>query len=405
MVAETEINPDPLGYQMIARVSRVLLCLILATPAPAQDQWTSVVSGRPIAAGSAIVESAWTTTRPPGGAYDRIAVRRFAREAASGLRPVFLYLPGTNMNGQAALTDETHNLWIYLAARGVDVYTMDYRTATVPADPPADLSFMAGWTKGAFLEDIAAAVAFVREQSGQDRVFLGGFSRGVSLAYLYAARNWRTDLCGLVMLDGGLKDPHRPGTADLVKARAALEAGGAFASDLAGRTGWDGRQDLMRRAAADPPGPPTDERFADAAEQLSSVLYNAWGPGALANPVDGHSTPRVLATLLAGYDRFYPAIQEVEGRALAAFTDHPDLPYDDGLRDVAVPVIAFNGTGMGLSFLLSGIYTPSLLATKDVTIHVLEGWGHLDVIVGTRAAEQVFAPTLEWIRARQACTP
>lgn len=382
----------------------VALILLTGGSVAAQDGWTSVVTDRPVAPGSSITESAWSAPRPPGGAYDRITVRRYAaRDAGGAPRPVFFYLPGTNMNGQAAVTDERYNLWLYLAARGVDVYTLDYRTAAVPATPPADLSFMAAWTKGAFLDDIAAAVAFAQRQSGRDRLFLGGFSRGVSLAYLYAAQRWRQDLCGLVMLDGGLKDPHRPDDVDLTKLRAALDASGAYASDLAGRTGWEGRQELMRRAAAQPPGPSSDPQFTDAAKQLSAVLYNAWGKGGLANPVNGHSEPRILAQLLAGYDRFYPAIQEIEGRALAALTDYPGLPYDDALRDVAVPVLSFNGTGMGLSFLLSGIYTPSLLSTKDVTVKVLEGWGHLDVIVGTRAADEVFQPTLDWIRARQAC--
>ena len=227
------------------------------------------------------------------------------------------------MNGQVAVADERHNLWLYLAARGVDVFTMDYRTAAVPADPPADLSFMAGWTTGAFLDDIAAAVALAKQVSGRERLFLGGFSRGVSLAYLHAARRWQDDVCGLVMLDGGLKDPRADGAVDLATARAEMQAKRAFASDLAGRTGWDGRHELMQRAAADPPGPATDGRSAHAAEQLSTVLYTAWGPGALANPRDGHSEPRVLARLLDGYDRFYPEIQDLEGRALAAVVDHP----------------------------------------------------------------------------------
>ena len=399
-------RPQPGRSRVMRSLVSAALLLLIAAPASGQDPWTLLRDARPVSPGSAVVETAWTSPRPPGGPHDRIVVRRYA---ATGEvppdRPAVVYLPGTNMNGQAALVDERHNLWIYLAARGVDVYTMDYRTAAVPTDPPADLSFMANWTYGTFLDDIAAAVALAKARSGRDRVFLGGFSRGVSLAYLYAARHWRTDLCGLVMLDGGLKDPTRAQATDLTEARAALEAKAAFASDLAGRTGWEGRQELMRRAAADPPGPSTDDRFANAAEQLASVLYSAWGPGALANPVDGHSDPQVLATLLAGYDRFYPAIQEAEGRALAAVTDHPDLPYDDGLTDVAVPVLTFNGTGMGLPFLLSGLYTPSLLATKDVTVHVLEGYGHLDVIAGTRAQEQVFAPALEWILTRRSCEP
>jgi hypothetical protein len=388
------------------RLSVLAITLYLFTTASAwgQDGWTRVVDSRPVSPGSSVVESAWTSSRPPGTQHDQIAVRRFSRAGNSSReQPVLFYLPGTNMNGQVAVRDERYNLWLYLAARGVDVYTMDYRTNRVAADSTHDLSFMAGWTYGVFLDDIAAAIQFAKSQSGRERVFLSGFSRGVSLAYLYAARRWQADLCGLIMLDGGLKNPARTQAADMSTARTEMMAQQRFASDLAGRTGWEGRQELMRRAAAQPPGPATDGKSADAADQLAAVLYAAWGPGVLANPVDGYSDPRVLATLLEGYDRFYPTIQEIEGRALADFDDHPDLTYDDRLNEVAVPVIVFNGTGMGLQFLLSGFYTPSLLATKDVTVNLLEGYGHLDVIAGTRAQQDVFEPTRRWIEARTGC--
>lgn len=386
-----------------AFLSLALALVLFASPAPAQT-WTQTVKDRPVSPRSPIVESVWTASRPPNGEYDRIALRRFVKPGLAGTeRPVFMYLPGTNMNGAAALTEERHNLWIYLASRGIDVYTMDYRTSAVPENPPADLSFMQGWTYGAFVEDIAEAVAQARQISGRDRVFLAGFSRGVSLAYLYAAERWRTDLCGLVMLDGGLKAPRPSGAFDLEKARAELTAQKRFASDVSGRTGWTGRQELMRRASSTPPGPATDPKFRDAAEQLASVLYNAWRPGGLANAVNGYSDAKVLATLLAGYDRFYPAIQDIEGRALSDFDDHPALPYDDKLLEVDVPVLTFNSTGMGVQFLLSGISTAERLATDDVSVHVLEGYGHLDVLVGTRAAEEVFEPTYRWIQSRAGC--
>jgi dienelactone hydrolase len=381
----------------------IFAVLLLPAVAHAQEGWATLLETRAVGAGGAVVESAWSTTRPPGGPYDRIVVRRYTRAGnVDAPRPVLFYLPGTNMNGRAAVTDERYNLWMYLAARGVDVYTMDYRTAAVPADAPADLSFMAEWTYGRFLGDIEAAVALARTQSGRARVFIGGFSRGVSLAYLYAARHWRTDLCGIVALDGGLKSP-RADPVDLQKTTAEMKEAQRFASDIGGRTGWEGRQALMRGAAATPPGPAPDGTHASAAEQLASVLYSAWGPGALSNARHGYADPQVLATLLEGYDRFYPAVQEIEGRALAAIDDHPDLSYDDGLREVGLPVLAINGTGMGLPFLLSGLYTASLLATKDVTVHVLEGYGHLDVIVGTRAREEVFEPVRRWIDERAAC--
>ncbi len=48
------------------------------------------------------------------------------------------------MNGELALKQEKYNLWLHLARRGVDVYTLDYRTHFVLAAGVADFSFMAG---------------------------------------------------------------------------------------------------------------------------------------------------------------------------------------------------------------------------------------------------------------------
>ena len=48
-------------------------------------------------------------------------------------------------------------------------------------------------------------------------------------------------------------------------------------------------------------------------------------------------------------------------------------------------------------FLLNGLYTASRSGSTDVTLNVLEKYGHLDVVVGDRARVDVFEPTLAWI--------
>lgn len=227
--------------------------------------------------------------RPPFGPYDKIEVHRYSPAKREGAGPVLFYLPGTNRNGELALTDEKHNLWLYRARRGADVYTLDYRTRFVPGAGVADFSFLAGWTYQAFLEDIAEAVALARKQSGGGCVFLSGFSRGVGLAYLYASDHRKQDLCGLVMLDGALKNP---------------------ASDVGGSLGWEKRQELMKAVMGASP---------EAAKQLADILSRAFRmpgalPGALANAVEGFSDPHVLARLLVGCDRHYPAVQILVGR-------------------------------------------------------------------------------------------
>ena len=82
----------------------------------------------------------------------------------------------------------------------------------------------------------------------------------------------------------------------------------------------------MTAAAADPKGPALDAKFPTVGEQLSQILYGAWGPGGLANPVDGLSRPQVLATLLGSYDHYYPTLQDVEDRRSRTAKTTPRRP-------------------------------------------------------------------------------
>lgn len=370
------------------------------TPASAADisKWSLTAAERPVGPGLEVHETVWSTPRPPGGWFDRIAVHRYrARTPATA---TLLYLPGTNMNAVSTVTDERHNLWLFLAARGIEVFALNYRTHFVPPDTPAsDLARLRDWTTAVFVDDIRAAADLARRESGRERLFVGGFSRGVFLAYAYAGIE-PDRVAGLVLLDGPFKNHAPTAQVDLAAATATLEASGTWASDIAGSRGWDARQALMTAVVADPEGPATDPTFETIGAQLAHVLQTAWGPGRLANPQGGMSQPRVLAALLAGYDRYYPAVQEAEGRAFADHGDHPATPLDDRWGSLTMPVVVFAGTGMGGDFLLNSLYSAHRSGSKDVTFHVLERYGHLDVLVGDRAHVEVYEPLLEWIRAR-----
>jgi hypothetical protein len=47
--------------------------------------------------------------------------------------------------------------------------------------------------------------------------------------------------------------------------------------------------------------------------------------------------------------------------------------------------------------------TESAAATgsAEATVKRLDGWGHLDVICGTHAESEVYAPILAWLRRHQ----
>ncbi len=341
-----------------------------------------------------LTETIWGADVPPGGEFDRIGLHLFA--AAEGeASAALLYLPGTNMNGGLDVTDEAHNLWLYLARRGVDVYTLDYRTHFVPNEPiPEDTAFMKNWTMAAFVDDAALAVEEIQRR--QDKpLFVAGFSRGASYAYALAGQ---VDVAGLIVLDGSFKR-FEPEGFDREAAMQQLQESGQWASVLSRSRGWTGRTELMTRAAENPDGPAMG-KFDSIGAQLTETLYYAWGEGGLANPVDGVSRIDVLARAMVGYDRLFPMVQNIEGRSLATQRDDPATPLDDNFGSLSLPILYFGATNMGADSLMSGIYSASRSGSKDVTLHVLENHGHIDVLVGEDAVDNVFEPTLTWIHER-----
>ncbi len=378
-----------------------LLVLLASTggAAGASADWTPG-KGAPIEGAPDVEHSVWNVSRAPGGPFDHIEVHRYRTKAAPFA--TMLYLPGTNMNGEAALSTEDHNLWIFMARRGVEVFTLDYRTrfSSSSADLK-DLVSLKEWTTATFVEDIKAAGALARQESGRTQLYVAGFSRGVFLAYAYACAE-PTAVAGLLALDGQFKSHAPKGQYDPSADLRKLEENGAWASDVSGRLGWEGRQKLMQATAANPGAPATDPKFKTLGEQLSNLLQFAWGPGALANPLGSQSRPEVLARLLAGYDRYYPAVQDLDARRMADRDDDPATPLDDLWGEMKVPILYFGNARMAGDWLLNGIYSAQKSGSADVTIHVLEGYGHLDVLVSDHARREVFEPSLAWIRSRTA---
>lgn len=384
--------------------------------AQAPAEWTLVREGIH-ELNPAIHETVWRTVRPPYGAHDKIEVHRYRAASAKAEteagtesgppeapRATLLYFPGTNMNGEATIGDEDHNLWFFLASRGVEVYALDYRTHFVPATGVEDMNFMKHWSLATFVDDAARAAALARRESHREKVFVSGFSRGVTIAYGLAASEPKGNIAGVVAFDGTFKSHAPKGEFDLAAAAEQLVDAGTFVMDVAGSRGWEWRQKLMADAIADPGGPAQNEPYETIGDELADVLYTAWGPGALANPKDGVSRPAVLAQLLEGYDRYYPMIQNPQGRSLADYPEDPNTPIDDAWAELELPVLYFGSTGMqqlvGSRWLLDGIHSAAEAGGKDFTVHVLEGYGHLDVLVGESARTDVFEPALTWLNAR-----
>jgi pimeloyl-ACP methyl ester carboxylesterase len=373
-------------------ISLFLACTVLGailTPganaqAPAPKTFVAIGNPRTFASVPGVDEFLFEEQRGPT-AFDRIGLHRITKEPRLLVHPaiVMLYLPGTNMNGEVAMDDPRYSLPLYLASHGVDFWALDYRTHFVPASTSAaGLAPLQSWTNEMFEADISAAARFVIATSGRSLIFIAGFSRGASFAYLYAAAH-PDNVEGLVVFDGAIGHG-RPGS----------PPAGIYADDVSGKhLTWDKRQALMRSVIDHPGGAAPLPQFKTAADNLNHVVYDSvgfGGKGGLANPFAGLADPSVLARVLVGYDRYWPNVQDYED----SFTP----PIVQALGKSKIPVLAFSSTNIAPDWSRHVAKSAGSTGSHDVTVKILRNWGHLDVICGTRAEQEVFAPALLWLK-------
>ena len=371
----------------------------------ASTSWMLSTAERLVPANPSLSETVWIVARPPYGQYDFIALHRVASRTdgrGSGTRPVFLFLPGPHQHGEIIIADERYDLRLYLAKRGIETWTLDYRTHFVPREQIYDSNFMQSWTAETFVEDIATAAHFVREVSGTQKIFVGGFGHGATFAALYAAHEAREDVLGVVLLDGYVLEP--PDLGPLYRER--MPTPNWFADDLEGRyMPYKRWIKILQDTVDDPSGPdflPVPV-FDNRAEALAHFLYvnaNFGAQGGLSNAKGGYADVTVLARILQQQDRYWPRVQNHGGFDLKRHLAGAQFDYEKGLAVMNVPILAFasgNIDRAGVPWAESVEYTARATRTTDVQYRVLENWGHLDVLFGTAAAHEVFLPVSEWI--------
>jgi pimeloyl-ACP methyl ester carboxylesterase len=384
-----KINIDLAGFSICSFLASLTLAASLTSATSAQmpappTTFAAVGKATMFAAANGVYEVVFQAHRGTSS-FDRIGLHRTTQGPGPAIRPaiVMFYLPGTNMNGEAAIDDPRFSLPLYMASHGVDFWALDYRTHFVPAStPPTGLKELQTWTNEMFEADVSAAARFIMATSAHPRIFLAGFSRGAQFAYLYAAAHPQT-ISGLVILDGAIG-----------YGRRGSPPPGIYANDVSGKSlTWDKRQALMRLVIDNPLGPAPLPQFKTAAENLNHVVYASasfGGKGGLANPFGGLADASVLARVLLRYDRYWPNVQDYED----SFT--PLVLH--ALSNSRIPVLAFSSGNMAPDWPKAVAKSAASTGSRDIKVETLRNWGHLDVICGTHAEQQVFALVLAWLR-------
>jgi len=194
---------------------------------PSQDGWVKTIDGKKLEFIPELEEYCWVMERPPYKIQDKIALRRLVKSGGDPVGAVFIF-PGTWSSGEQLTSDDLYIAYLdsinadtnkrnelqekvksrsiahYLALRGWDVYTMDYRTHYVPIDyTQNDIAFMKDWGWKMYVDDAKLAVDKAKKVSGEDKLFIGGESFGGILAMNYSSQYWKDDVKGIILLDGG----------------------------------------------------------------------------------------------------------------------------------------------------------------------------------------------------------
>ena len=369
------------------------------------------------------------------GMYDNIGIHRVVRESRphqpmKSTRNVFLlhgdligwegiFLFGAN----SATTPDDYSAAVYLAQNGVDVWGMDQNWVLVPADA-MDLSFMDNWGLQNQADNLGIGLAVARHArlatgNGFGKMIAGGYSSGAWTCYAYLDGEAQLPpghrhVKGYIALDGNFKtdnEADRLGWCELAAYYQWLNDTGVYGDDF---SFFPLMSDLAR---TDPGGPsPVFEGFTN--------IQAAWGMGSypapppdwyhyLAGEFDDDGMPTGLTAtrtdawldFMLNNAAFEPTQFEADYSKTAC--DEIDVPWDDHLGDINVPVLLIAPSG-GLGE--SNYYTLTLLGSSDVTIVAprfdppvdleLE-FGHIDIwtadVVPDYAKDQVWTPVLNWI--------
>ncbi|HWP98446.1 MAG TPA: hypothetical protein VN426_16510 [Syntrophomonadaceae bacterium] len=373
------------------------------------------------------------------GPHDFIGVHRVVKDRLPFV-PIkadkaVMMIPGDSCDFHSAFllpSDRDRSMAVYLAKNNIDVWGIDLRwTFITPVT--SDFSFMKSWNTDTHLGDIRMGVRFARTVraltgSGKGKIFMLGHSRGAQFVYAYANNETqlpagKRDLCGIIPMDMVYKfAPQDQALQNAAYARyqayKTIYDAGKYYSD-------DGLQmKVLASLAGIAPDAPS--KAVPGMTNMQAALFALTSTYATVIPPLQSITPYYhylagtfdaasgLPTGLRYADPQYiirqgiaaPPYQSlgemIDGEAL--MSDAVDVPYDDHLQEITIPVLYVGAAGgMGAY----GTYTPTLLGSKDKSTVMVQleatgsealDFGHADLIWSNNAPSLVWQPIRKWIQ-------
>jgi pimeloyl-ACP methyl ester carboxylesterase len=316
--------------------------------------------------------------------YAAKSPRSDAPEEARRVRRPVLLLHGIVTNQRNLDVDERHSFARWLSAQGIDSWSLSLR-GTGDSQKPQWIGGEKKWDwdfDAYATQDLPAAIAYVRAKTGAPRLDYIGHSLGGMTLYAMLAR----------------KDPQSEGLAAAVTlgSPCGFRWGPRFTAITQSAAKVGGKLPLLTLNAA----------------TLFALPFLTWYPAPMAlifyNPAN--IDPEVWSQFLAvGVDDASPALARQAARWIETdrFTSADgSFDYLDNLAGVKVPVlvVAAKLDQLGFPPLVRRCYD-ALGGPKEWKMIGEENgasadYGHMDLLLGERAPEDVFTPVVAWLAER-----
>ncbi len=323
-------------------------------------------------------------------------------------------------------TSANESIAVYLASQGIDVWGIDLGW-TLVGPGVGDFSFMRGWGLQRDIDDTEKALTFarsVRAQTGSSasKLALLAWSRGGWIGYgLLNEEAQKPDaqrqVRAFVPVDTTFKVDDSAARARTCAVESAVNnqiQSGVYETDNRSLAQLGGR------AKTAPDGPAAASGAPETNLQASLTLGAApsgapFAPnyhfvaGSFPHADVTHVPTGLVYTDVSRWNDFLASATPFEPslmiRDTLAISCDPGLtsPFDNHLKDVTVPVL-YEGAGGG--FGRSGLYSLTLLGSKDVSTHLVSfypsemaalDFGHVDLFYARDAQQLVWAPIYQWL--------
>jgi len=309
----------------------------------------------------------------------RIALSRYlptqASSSGGATHPVLL-CPGLGCNRLAFDQGEDPSLALFLARSGFDVWTLDLRGHGQSDRPNPFLNRHFGWSFDDYVQhDLPTALKKIQELTGKSKVHLVGHSMGGILIYSYLIRHGAQCVASACTVGSSMNYsvstsafPKMVGAKKALSFFPAIPLGvmASFYAPFAGRI--DNPLDAFNYSApnADP------------------IHYRRF----LANTYHSVSSP-VLWQLVSACEK--SGLQSADG----------EFSYYERLSEIKIPILALAGDKDHQCPPKAAQDTQAKLSSSDSKTKIFKGYGHQDLLIGTRAEEEVFPWIANWLRGKK----